>query len=241
MPYEKGVRNMYSTIHGYVFHDRNFVYDKQTNKIMSRILEHDSNCLDIGANEGTFLKQILKFAPQGKHMAFEPIPELAVKIANQYPEVDVHECALYDAEGTSTFQMVTNDTGYSGIRRRSYYFENPMIREITVSTRLLDDIYPIDRPLHFVKIDIEGAEYQMILGGKSTLKKHAPYIVFEHGLGAANHYGTRPENLYDLLTEEIGLKISVMKDWLAGDDPLDKGEMVRQFDNSVNYYFLAHP
>jgi hypothetical protein len=65
--------------------------------------------------------------------------------------------------------------------------------------------------------------------------------VFEHGRGAATFYGVRPEQLYDLLTEEIGLNISVMSDWLEGRGPIGRDELVEQFVNNVNYYFLAHP
>lgn len=241
MPFEQGVRNAYSTLHGYLCQDRNFVYDKQTSKIMSRILDRDSNCLDIGANEGIFTKQMLKFAPDGEHMAFEPIPELAAKVAEKYPQVEVHECALSDVSGKSTFQLVTNDTGYSGLRRRHYDFGEPIIREIVVRTRTLDELYPMERPLHFVKIDIEGAEYLMLKGGRKTLKAHAPYIIFEHGRGAANYYDVRPEQLYDLLTGEIGLRVSVMEDWLEGGEPLDRDDMMEQFDDNLNYYFIAHP
>jgi SAM-dependent MidA family methyltransferase len=43
---------------------------------MSRVLKKDSNCIDIGANEGTILRDMLKFAPRGDHMAIEPIPDL---------------------------------------------------------------------------------------------------------------------------------------------------------------------
>jgi FkbM family methyltransferase len=240
-PFEMQIRNAYSLAYGYYTHDPNLYYDKQTKQVMARVLRKDSNCLDVGANEGTFVKQMLKFAPQGDHMAFEPIPELAAKVAQRYPQVEVHECALSDTSGTSTFQLVTSNPGYSGLRRRSYEFGEPIIREIIVKTRTLDELYPMDRPLHFVKIDVEGAEYLVLQGGKRTLKVHRPHIVFEHGRGAATFYEIRPEHLYDLLTEEIGLQISVMSEWLEGGGPLTRDELIEQFDNNVNYYFLAHP
>ena len=51
----------------------------------------------------------------------------------------------------------------------------------------------------------------------------------------------RPEQLYDLLTEEIGLRVSVMEDWLEGGEPLGRDDMMEQFDDNLNYYFIAHP
>jgi hypothetical protein len=46
--------------------------------------------------------------------------------------------------------------------------------------------------------------------------------VFEHGRGAAEYYGVRPEQVYDLLVDEGGLEISVMEDWLNGERPLSR-------------------
>ena len=51
----------------------------------------------------------------------------------------------------------------------------------------------------------------------------------------------RGEQVYDLLHEELGLEISVMADWLEDGAPLSRDELVDQFVNNVNYYFLAHP
>ena len=60
------------------------------------------------------------------------------------------------------------------------------------------------------------------------------------GVGAADCYGTQPEQVYDLLTS-CGLKLSVMKDWLEGARPLDRAAFANQFYAGLNFYFLAHP
>lgn len=241
LPLEGKMRNTYSYVHGWYTHDPNFQYDKQTRRVMDSVLATNSNCLDIGANEGVFVKEVLKHAPYGQHMAFEPIPELAQGLREKYPKVEVHECALSDAHGASSYQVVINATGYSGLKRRDYDFGEAVIEEITVQTRTLDDVYPSDRPLRFVKIDVEGAELQVLRGGVKTITRHRPYIVFEHGLGAADFYGTRPEQVYDLLNKECRLNISVMRDWLEGGRHLTREEFVGQFENLTNYYFIAHP
>ncbi len=240
-PFERSVRNTYSLVYSYATHDLNFYYDKQARKIMSQVLKSDSNCLDVGANEGTFIKEMLRFAPQGDHIAVEPIPELAERIAERYPQVEVQECALSNVAGTSTFQLVTNNTGYSGLRRRHYDFGEPIIREISVRTRTMDEMYPRDRELYFIKIDVEGAEYLVIEGGRGTIKRNRPFIVFEHGRGAAEFYGVEPGQLYDLVVDDCGLEISIMGEWLKDGPSLTREEFVGQFDKKTNYYFLAHP
>jgi hypothetical protein len=104
----------------------------------------------------------------------------------------------------------------------------------------LDDVLDADVPIRLVKIDVEGAELQVLRGGEALLSRWRPHIVFEHGLGAADKYGTRPEEVYDLLTG-WGLQISLLHQWLKGKPPLSRDDFVRQFDQALHYYFLAHP
>ena len=40
---------------------------------------------------------------RGHHIAIEPLPELAVRLEQRHPEIDVHCCALSDTAGTRTF------------------------------------------------------------------------------------------------------------------------------------------
>jgi len=49
-------------------------YDKETRGIMKGLLRADSNCIDIGCHKGEILREMLKYAPNGQHFAFEPLP-----------------------------------------------------------------------------------------------------------------------------------------------------------------------
>ena len=95
--------------------------------------------------------------------------------------------------------------------------------------------------IDFIKIDVEGAELQVLQGAIVWIRKCRPIIVFEHGVGAADCYGTRPEHVYDLLCEDCGLKISLLEGWLSGRRPLSRDGFREQFDKGLNYYFVAHP
>jgi hypothetical protein len=64
-------------------------------------------------------------------------------------------------------------------------------------------------------------------------------VVFEHGLGASDVYGTQPSDLYDLLTE-CGLKVSLLKRFLRNEKPLTKSEFEKQYFERLNYYFIAY-
>ncbi len=65
----------------------------------------------------------------------------------------------------------------------------------------LDEMIPTDQTIDFIEIDVEGAELQVLQGGVETIRGFQPTIVFEHGIGAAGHYGTKPEQVFELLAD----------------------------------------
>jgi FkbM family methyltransferase len=219
--------------------DSNSYYDKETIKIISRKLKETSNCVDIGAHKGLFLKEMLRFAPRGRHMGFEPIPKYYEYLLRKFPSVEVFNHALTDAKGEVLFNHVVNAPGYSGIKQRDYEGLKPKIREIRVHTNTLDNVYPSERKLDFIKIDVEGAEFQVMKGARSTITKSKPIVVFEFGLGAAEYYGTKPEDIYGLF-QHCEMGISLLQDFLQDGRILSLEEFKNQYYKSLNYYFIAH-
>lgn len=218
-------------------------YDNQAIAVMKRILNDKSNCIDVGCNVGAFFDVILKLSPNGTHLAFEPIPDLCRTLKDRYSRysnVAIYSCALSDTTGEMSFQHVTTNKAYSGLKKRRYDRPNESIEEIKVHTERLDNIIPKDYHVSFMKIDVEGAELQVLRGAIHTIRKYKPLIVFEHGLGAADYYGTTPGDVYDLLTNECGLHISLMTDWMKGGDVLTRQAFSDQFNSGSNYYFMAH-
>lgn len=216
-------------------------YDRLTVAVMERVLGPASNCIDIGASAGVLLKQIVRLAPRGNHFAFEPLPRFYRTLVQRFPDVRVHNVALSDAAAESTpFQYVASNPAYSGLRRRRYERPDERIEEIAVRTARLDEFIPRDVPIHLVKIDVEGGEFQVLRGGAETLRRDRPFVIFEFGMGAADCYGVEPEDMYGLLSG-YGLQVSLMPDWLSGKRPLEELEFAAEFRDCRNYYFLAHP
>lgn len=213
-------------------------YDEQTSAVMRRVLKSTSNCIDVGAHRGSILTEILGVAAFGRHFAFEPLPDCYEFLKNAFPAVSVHRVALSDTVGEASFQQVTSSPAYSGLRRRRYDRPQELVEEITVQTELLDNMIPQSAEIDFIKIDVEGAELQVLRGATKTIRRCRPTIVFEHGLGAADYYGTTPEMIYDFF-ENRGYRISLMESWLQKGDSLSKSELCDRFYKGLDFYFLA--
>ncbi|SDL27965.1 methyltransferase, FkbM family [Catalinimonas alkaloidigena] len=221
---------------------KNLEYDRLTRLIMQRVIHSRSNCIDVGCHKGEILQQILTYAPDGQHYAFEPIPYFFKQLQATYPRrVTLYPYALADQAGTSSFQFVKNAPAYSGIRRRHYAVAQPDIEEIEVEIATLDDLIPADVPIHFMKIDVEGGEFAVLKGGKKLLKRHKPVVVFECGLGASDYYGTDPLELYTFLTREVGLKLATLKAFVQSKEALSPEAFKNYFHNNQEYYFIAFP
>jgi FkbM family methyltransferase len=223
---------------------RNQKYDAHTQKILQRILKKHSNCIDIGCHEGEILDLIIKGAPLGKKIGFEPIPELFNFLLQKYkndPQVTIYPTALYDSKGSVAFHHVLNAPAYSGIRKRKYDGMHVDINRITVETDLLDHLIPEDLPVDLMKIDVEGAEFNVMKGAVKTIKRCKPVIIFEFGLGAADFYNSAPADLYLFLTRDCGMKISTLKGFLDQEPELSETLFCTMFDTGSEYYFVGHP
>ena len=221
---------------------KNQRYDAQTIRILRKICQPNSNCIDVGCHKGEMLDKILDFAPQGQHFCFEPLPDLYEGlIKNKYPtNCRFYKTALSYEKGETTFNYVISNPSYSGILRRKYDRPNEEDTQITVETDLLDNIIPSDLPIHFIKIDVEGAEMLVLRGAEKTIQRCKPIVVFEHGLGGSDVYGTTPTQIFEFFTR-CGMHVSLMSDWLNQLPPLSIEGLEEQFLKNKNYYFIAHP
>ena len=206
-------------------------------QIMAYVLTETSNCIDVGAFRGDFLRSFLRFAPAGHHYAFEPIPDLAERLNRKFPDVTVRQTALSNTEGEASFHHVVSNPGYSGLRRRTYDRSHESVEVIQVATERLDDVLPSGFRVHLMKVDVEGAELQVLQGAIRTLKESKPHIILEHGLGAADHYGTTPEMIFELLVQECGLRLFN----LDGSKSLSVDDFVSIYERNSAWNFLAHP
>lgn len=217
----------------------NLAYDRATYKILKSRLKKGDLCVDVGCHKGEILDLFIKFAGHG-HFAFEPIPDFFENLKRKYgPENKIFPFALSDFNGESSFQLVENAPAYSGIRKRNYGKLIPKITEIKVQVSTLDQIIPFNIKISVIKIDVEGGEMQVLLGGQRTILNSKPLIIFEFGLGASDFYGTNPKILFSFFKNELNYKLYPLRQFNKSTKELNEEEFLRIYSENLEYYFVG--
>ena len=213
-------------------------YDKQTKRIMQIVLEDESTFIDVGSHKGEVLELALKISKKGKHFAFEPIPFLFHKLNDKYgSKCEVLNYGLSDQKKQSSFQHVTTNPAYSGIKRRTYPKEE-QVETIQIQLDTLDNQLKQHDRVDMIKIDVEGAELEVLRGAKKIIEKFHPIIVFEHGLGASDHYNTSPEDILSFF-DDHQYQLFTLKGFIADEPALLRKEFIDFYLTNKEYYFLA--
>ena len=220
---------------------KNQQYDRLTLAIMKKWLKNDSNCIDIGCHKGEVLDEMIKIAPHGNHYGFEPIPAYYDFLVQKYTsnkKIHILKKALSDSNGSSEFNWVKNAPAYSGLKERSYAVKNPEIEKIEVELTKLDECEIAFPLISLIKIDVEGAEMKVLNGAINFIEKHKPIIVFECGMGAADFYGVKPEDVFLFFTN-IHYGLYTLDGFLQGSPRLSEMNFKEIFDKNIEYYFVA--
>lgn len=218
---------------------QNLKYDRLTKKIIKENVLSDSNCIDIGCHKGEILDIVLNQAPNGTHFAFEPLPTFYKELVKKYKgKATIFPFALSDKSGETEFHFVKNAPAYSGIQKRKYAVQDPDIEKLKVEVKRLDEVIPENIKIDFIKIDVEGGEFDVLKGGKNLLEKHSPLLIFEFGKGASDFYNVKPTELFEFLSD-LNYSIYTLDNFVNHNSPFSKVDFEKVYENNKEYYFVA--
>lgn len=140
---------------------------------------------DVGANLGLYSLWFSKVLKQvGEIYAFEPIPDIAIKLKknidiNDLTNIHVVESACGDKDGVMEFYLGSH------FQRSSFDAEwaGDATQKLMINVRSLDSFFsnPEMTPPSFIKMDIEGGATRALPGCRLLTEKYRPiYLIESH-------------------------------------------------------------
>ncbi|MFB2897602.1 FkbM family methyltransferase [Aerosakkonemataceae cyanobacterium BLCC-F50] len=182
------------------------VYDMVTTKFLRKVIHPGDVFLDVGANCGALTLVAASLINDGKIYAFEPGAEIRARLQ-----------ANIDANGGLGDRIKVVPLGLGLTKSQLFYHEDQNYRgngSLHISYGVPVEIISLDEwvlqenisQIDVIKIDVEGMEYDVLLGGKATLERFRPLIYFET---IELFYGEKQHNIRDIyeFLGNLGYKI----------------------------------
>ncbi len=150
-------------------------YEPETKALLVSFLKPGMAFVDLGANEGFFSVIAARaVGPTGRVLAIEPQARLGTVIRrnlalNAAAHVTLAQVAISDVAGAADFNLAPDtNSGSSGLTRATRY-ANPTqsVRLLTLEACLQEYSLPT---VDVMKVDVEGHEYEAILGSKELFR-----------------------------------------------------------------------
>jgi FkbM family methyltransferase len=184
--------------------------------LLKEILNNISNSdvfWDVGGNIGTHALLVSKKYPKAEVVTFEPFPRSADRIRENAGinnlDVDVMNKALSSSNETKKFSVSDSSVGGGGSLHRKYDDGEVISVDSQTGDRIIEE--ENISPPTVVKIDVEGAELEVLRGMKKALEEDCNVLYCEiHGDNHAKvaeflrHLGFKSNILYD--EERLHLK-----------------------------------
>lgn len=162
-------------------------YELTDKKLIEMYINDQSTFLDVGSNIGHFSFYFKSLFPNLNCHLFEPIPWLADCVRHtlrdsQLNNVHLHQMALSDQNGESTFYIDTFNDGGHSLLAEKLSGRSQQGRSIKVNVRKLDDMIGNELKLtrlDFIKVDVQGAERSFLKGAKDTIRTFKPKMLIE--------------------------------------------------------------
>lgn len=184
--------------------DKHFVWELDVIQKFVDQIQDNFIVLDIGSNNGSFSLAAKYYSNTIWH-CFEPddftfsVLKENLKI-NEVENIILHKEALSDKVGDSILQICLSHRGLNTLGENLQRFSPNNSFQSKVKTNTIDNLF-LETKIDLIKIDTEGSEYDIIKGGKETIKKYKPKILLEYNDSNIRQCGHTIEELNSLIDE----------------------------------------
>lgn len=142
-------------------------------ELFRQIIKPDHVVCDVGANIGA---HTLAFSKMAKHVyAFEPVPKIFYALCgmvtlNDLDNVTCYNSAIGEKEGTLSYPDVHFgvDNNLGSTTLTAFKGERGVAA------------FPLTTPCHFLKVDVEGMELQVLKGAQDMIREYQPAMYIEN-------------------------------------------------------------
>jgi FkbM family methyltransferase len=150
--------------------------------------------IDAGANRGETIQAIKLGARNAKIIGFEPNPIVFKKLQGVYgkdPNVTLHNVGLGDEEGNLELNIpyyknfmfdglasFKPEEALGWLRTRIFFFKESHLSLRKVNCHI-DRLDSFNLSPDFIKIDVQGYELKVIIGGRKTIERTKPIFLIE--------------------------------------------------------------
>jgi FkbM family methyltransferase len=183
----------------------NLTAEAAVHDIIGQNLQPDDVFIDVGANFGLHTVYAAKLVgAKGRVFAFEPVTkhlnllQKNLSLSHVRERVEIVSAAVSNStESSLTFYLPPEE---EIAVTASLNADNDNLQKIEVANTRLDDYWnQIDREVKLIKIDVEGAELEVLRGAEKLLKRWKPKLLIEvHGF-ALPSFGTSVNELRNFL------------------------------------------
>ena len=185
---------------------------------IGEMIASDDVCFDLGANIGMATLALATLVPKGHVYAFEASPETALALQktvqkNALSNVTVANAVVGRGSETVKFFDIpeVRTSGHyvpADTPRKVAPFPQQAFQVVMANTKSVDqlvDEYKLGR-LDVIKIDVEGAELDVLQGATETLNRFSPLVLMEFNSYALMHYREIPprralEQIFEVFDE----------------------------------------
>lgn len=169
------------------------IFDKSSFDMCIRHTTKFNEVIDVGAHVGSWsigfsklFKKVFAFEADQTNFSF-----LGKNIeAHKSNNIQTFYTAIGETQKQVSIQKGTQNSGQSHVCNGN-----------SVEMKKIDDFIELFNNINLIKIDVEGYEYNAILGAKETILKFAPLIMIEVNGLSEQYYNIPKEKIFGLLKE----------------------------------------